>query len=110
MAWPLGFLLLYVRKVRLQLTPFPGWVICFFLGGGGVYPTLAGSAGLTAMAMIPLIAVSAVVQMAMMTGGYGDNEASSRRRNLGRSVRRGSLCNRPCTVENLRGRVQKLVE
>lgn len=30
------------------------------------------------MAMIPLIAVSAVVQMAMMTGGYGDNEVSHR--------------------------------
>jgi len=27
------------------------------------------------MAMVPLIAVAAVVQMAMMTGGYGDEEA-----------------------------------
>lgn len=33
------------------------------------------STGLLSMAMVPLIAVAAVVQMAMMTGGYGDEEA-----------------------------------
>lgn len=37
-------------------------------------------AGLLAVAMIPLIAVSAMIQMAMMTGGYGDNEASKNTR------------------------------
>ncbi|CAN0555865.1 unnamed protein product, partial [Ectocarpus sp. 12 AP-2014] len=30
--------------------------------------------GLLAMAMIPLIAAAGVVQMAMLTGGYGDND------------------------------------
>lgn len=28
------------------------------------------------MAMIPLIAAAGVVQMAMLTGGYGDNDVS----------------------------------
>lgn len=30
--------------------------------------------GLLAVAMIPLIAAAGVVQMAMLTGGYGDND------------------------------------
>lgn len=33
-------------------------------------------AGLLAMATIPLIAFAGIVQMAMMTGGYGDNDVS----------------------------------
>lgn len=34
-------------------------------------------AGLLAMAMIPMIAFAGIVQMAMMTGGYGDNDVST---------------------------------
>lgn len=33
------------------------------------------STGLLSMAMVPLIAVAAVVHMATVTGGYGDEEA-----------------------------------
>lgn len=32
--------------------------------------------GLLAVAMIPLIAIAGIVQMAMLTGGYGDNDVS----------------------------------
>lgn len=33
-------------------------------------------AGLLAIATIPLVAAAGVVQMAMLTGGYGDNDVS----------------------------------
>lgn len=32
--------------------------------------------GLLAVAMIPMIAFAGIVQMSMMTGGYGDNDVS----------------------------------
>ncbi len=34
-------------------------------------------AGLIAMAMIPLVAAAGIVQMSMMTGGYGDKDVSA---------------------------------
>lgn len=34
------------------------------------------AAGLLAIATIPFIAVAGIIQMAMLTGGYGDNDVS----------------------------------